>query len=187
MRLSPVFKSLVSGLWSLVFLSGCDLLLPLVNKEMAQEKQVVGDDYSAYPRIAAVQTALKQLGYNPGSADGNMGFRTRKAVKGFQTNSGLPPHGFIDRATYKSLARAIADRKARSIKPTYRQIQEALKVCGFDPGPADGRVGAKTRQAVKDFQKSKGLKDDGLVGGETWGKMTECGMTRDRRPETGDR
>jgi len=158
----------------MVFLSGCDLLLPLVNKEMAQERRVVGDEYTANPRIAAVQTALQQLGYNPGSADGNMGFRTRKAIKGFQAASNLPTHGFIDRATYQSLARAIADRKARSVKPTYRQIQAALKTCGFEPGPADGRVGAKTRQAIKDFQKSKSLKDDGLVGEKTWEKLTEC-------------
>jgi peptidoglycan hydrolase-like protein with peptidoglycan-binding domain len=178
MRSCLVFRFFVFGLWFPVFfLSGCDLLLPLVNKEMAEEKRMVGDDYSSNPRIAEVQTELKQLGYNSGSADGNMGFRTRKAVKIFQAAVGLPANGFIDRATYKSLANAVADRKVKAVKPTCRRIQEALKACGFDPGPADGRIGEKTRQAVKDFQKKKGLKIDGLVGGETWNMMAECGMS----------
>ena len=36
-----------------------------------------------------------------------------------------------------------------------RQTQEMLKKMGFDPGPADGVAGAKTRAAIAQFQSSK--------------------------------
>jgi regulator of extracellular matrix RemA (YlzA/DUF370 family) len=38
-----------------------------------------------------------------------------------------------------------------------QSLQRALQKAGFNPGTADGRVGDQTRQALADFQKSKGL------------------------------
>ena len=52
-----------------------------------------------------------------------------------------------------------------------RQVQQALKVAGFDPGPADGRMGARTRAAIRDFQLANGLEPDGKVGSKTWNKL----------------
>lgn len=51
---------------------------------------------------------------------------------------------------------------------TVSDVQMALKRAGIDPGPVDGRGGSKTRQAVKEFQKRKNLKADGIVGKKTW-------------------
>lgn len=42
-------------------------------------------------------------------------------------------------------------------------------------GGVDGMFGAKTTEAVKDFQYAKNLDDDGIVGSDTWGKMA-CEM-----------
>ena len=39
-----------------------------------------------------------------------------------------------------------------------RKLQEALKAKGNDPGPIDGRMGPKTRAALKAFQEANGLK-----------------------------
>ena len=39
---------------------------------------------------------------------------------------------------------------------------------GFNPGPIDGIFGSKTTGAVKEFQKSKGIKADGIVDQKTW-------------------
>ena len=36
---------------------------------------------------------------------------------------------------------------------------------------ADGSFGSKTESAVKSWQKTNGLKDDGVVGSITWNKM----------------
>ena len=48
-----------------------------------------------------------------------------------------------------------------------KQIQEALKDKGFDPGPIDGVMGQKTQEALRSFQQSKNLKVTGRVDSET--------------------
>lgn len=50
---------------------------------------------------------------------------------------------------------------------TIRAEQQALKDKGFDPGPVDGVDGAKTRAALRDFQKKQSLNEDGKLGPQT--------------------
>lgn len=52
-----------------------------------------------------------------------------------------------------------------------RQIQEKLKRWGYYTGNVDGIYGSKTEAAVKKFQKSNGLKVDGIAGKETLSAM----------------
>lgn len=49
-----------------------------------------------------------------------------------------------------------------------REVQAALLSLGFDPGPVDGISGAKTRAAIKAFQKAAGIPFDGIAGPKTW-------------------
>lgn len=53
-----------------------------------------------------------------------------------------------------------------------RQIQTALKNAGFYKGPIDGKMGPRTKEALKDFQKSNGLTSDGIAGKQTCAKLT---------------
>ncbi len=55
-----------------------------------------------------LQTALAQLGYDPGRADGVMGPRTRAAVVAFQRAKGLTADGIVGPRTREALARALA-------------------------------------------------------------------------------
>jgi localization factor PodJL len=52
-----------------------------------------------------------------------------------------------------------------------REVQQALKAKGNDPGPIDGRMGPKTRAALKAFQESNGLKATGQLDNETAEKL----------------
>ena len=52
-----------------------------------------------------------------------------------------------------------------------KDVQEALKAKGNDPGPIDGRMGSKTRAALKAFQESNGLKGTGNMDNETADKL----------------
>jgi peptidoglycan hydrolase-like protein with peptidoglycan-binding domain len=52
-------------------------------------------------------------------------------------------------------------------KDKVKAIQEALKSKGFDPGAADGVVGPKTGQALRDFQKSQNLQVTGRIDDKT--------------------
>lgn len=54
-----------------------------------------------------------------------------------------------------------------------RYAQQRLSALGFDPGPADGWFGAKTAAAAAAFQKSAGLKRDGIIGPATWAALTK--------------
>ena len=52
-----------------------------------------------------------------------------------------------------------------------KEIQTALKAAGFYAGNIDGKVGPKTKKAIIEFQKAKGLKADGKVGPKTWAEL----------------
>ncbi|MBI1992679.1 MAG: peptidoglycan-binding protein [Candidatus Omnitrophica bacterium] len=59
-----------------------------------------------------------------------------------------------------------------SLKPSTRQIQQALQNAGFYQGPVDGKMGALTREAIREFQRVHGLNEDGVVGKQTWAKLS---------------
>lgn len=60
-------------------------------------------DGSDAARVAAAQRGLARYGHDPGPVDGRMGPRTRAALRAFQTERGLAPHGQLDAATFKRL------------------------------------------------------------------------------------
>ena len=49
-------------------------------------------------------------------------------------------------------------------KLTVKQTQKALAAAGFYKGTVDGKDGPQTKKAVKEFQRARGLKADGVVG-----------------------
>lgn len=55
--------------------------------------------------------------------------------------------------------------------PSTSQIQKALKNAGYYKGSIDGKIGAKTQEAIMKFQKDNGLKADGKVGQMTWAEL----------------
>jgi peptidoglycan hydrolase-like protein with peptidoglycan-binding domain len=64
--------------------------------------------------------------------------------------------------------------KRGSNDPAVRDLQEALKTLGFDPGPVDGSFGAATESAVKKFQEAREIAADGVVGRVTWINIDEA-------------
>jgi N-acetylmuramoyl-L-alanine amidase len=63
--------------------------------------------------------------------------------------------------------------------PAVRDLQRRLARLGLLPsgeGAFDNGVfGARTFEAVRDFQRAQGLAADGVVGGETWRRLIEAG------------
>ncbi len=47
------------------------------------------------------------------------------------------------------------------------RVQMALMIKGYDPGPIDGALGAKTKNALMHFQVDQGLEINGLMGTST--------------------
>jgi peptidoglycan hydrolase-like protein with peptidoglycan-binding domain len=74
---------------------------------------------------------------------------------------------------FQSVTAPSPERQA--VKPTFppplSDVQLALREAGFDPGPVDGRMGRRTRSALKAFQSTNGLKQTGEVTRETWAAL----------------
>ncbi len=60
---------------------------------------------------------------------------------------------------------------ATSETMTKKQIQEALKNAGYYDGTVDGKIGPRSKEAIKDFQRDNGLKVDGVAGRNTKEKL----------------
>jgi peptidoglycan hydrolase-like protein with peptidoglycan-binding domain len=172
---------------------GCNIVPKTVQYQIEEEK-LIGSTDIINPKIEEVQVILKNEGYETGNTDGRMGKETRDAIKAFQESIGLKSTGYIDKITLTQLEDSRRtkeileskkdyllktkevkqkDTKKSEFKPTTKEIQTALKNAGFDPGPFDGKMGPRTRQAIKDYQKSKGLVPDGVVGPKTWASLSK--------------
>ena len=73
--------------------------------------------------------------------------------------------------TAETTASLVPQEKAIPASPSKKDIQAALKNAGFYTGKVDGKIGKKTKEAIKEFQKVNGLKADGKVGPKTWDKL----------------
>ncbi|MCD9033447.1 peptidoglycan-binding protein [Luteimonas sp. Y-2-2-4F] len=61
--------------------------------------------------------------------------------------------------------------------PVVSELQRGLAGGGFDPGPVDGVFGPRTGGAVREFQASRGIEVDGIVGRQTWGELGRTAST----------
>jgi len=61
--------------------------------------------------------------------------------------------------------------RAATRSPEIRQVQQALKAKGQDPGPIDGALGPRTRAALKAYQKAEKLPETGEVEAETLARL----------------
>ena len=82
----------------------------------------------------------------------------------------------LQRKESESYRKSSAPTKTRSESsysstPSTTQIQKALKSAGYYKGSVDGKMGAKTQDAIIKFQKDNGLKADGKVGQMTWSEL----------------
>jgi len=140
--------------------------------------------------VEKLQQALKIKGYFTSAVDGKYGDLTVAAVKAYQKAMGLSQTGKADYATImklfgKVLYTTVAnDPKMQGITkisqiavPATSQkgnsgknvlaLQQALKIKGFYKAPIDSKYGDLTVAAVKAFQRSKGLTQDGKAGNDT--------------------
>lgn len=156
-------------------LTGCDFIYGLLQKEGAEEKQILGEIVPLQPneKIQKVQTFLKLYGYNVGNPDGFLGTNTRIAIGKFQEDNDLKPTRFVDFETWGRLQFHEDIGLIKDGKLHIAAVQKALKNAGFDPGPADGRAGHRTWDALKEFQQTKGLKPDGRAGLKTLRELAQ--------------
>jgi membrane-bound lytic murein transglycosylase B len=110
-----------------------------------------------------LQTLLNGLGYDAGAPDGLFGSRTRVAVRGFQADQGLAADGFptaslLDRVRTRAGIAPEPVRTPRGLQRAgIRELQRLLNRLGYGAGTADGRIGERTRAAIRAFERARGM------------------------------
>ncbi len=123
-----------------------------------------------------IQEALATKGFQPGPADGLPGRKTRNAIRAYQRSIGISQNGAISDGLLAKLTEPAAEPLAVSVADSpaipaarpqlsgvalIKAVQQALANAGFDPGPADGRMGRRTRAAISSFQGRDNMQADG--------------------------
>ncbi|WP_052050932.1 peptidoglycan-binding protein [Leptolyngbya sp. KIOST-1] len=143
------------------------------------------DPFTSGEDVRQVQQALVRWGATI-TADGLFGPATRQAVEQFQRSQGLVTDGIVGPQTWALLQRQPTpppppvtpppqNRVLRLTNPfttgeDVRTLQQAIARSGIAV-TADGIFGPATDRAVRQFQASRGLVADGIVGPQTWARL----------------
>ncbi|MFO0394317.1 MAG: peptidoglycan-binding protein [Lysobacteraceae bacterium] len=125
--------------------------------------------------------------------DGQFGQRTEDAVRSFQRARGLEVDGLAGPETLRALDAAVRARAASPMADgvlregergvEVRQLQERLNAVGARDAAGrvlgtDGQFGQRTEDAVRNFQRARGLEVDGIAGPETLRALQQPAPTR---------
>ena len=125
--------------------------------------------------VKKAQERLKALGYLRGEADGTFGQATQVAVREFQGRNDQVVDGYLGPGTRAALespdAKPFGLRVGDSSE-SVRVAQQRLQHYGYlTSGQVTGYYGEATEAAVKLFQRTNGLSQDGTVGTQTMAKL----------------
>ncbi len=148
-------------------------------KKAAKTPSAGGNDAIALTtdQRVLVQQGLQARGFYSGSIDGAFGNGTRTAIRNWQSASGYAVTGVLTGAQINQLVAAAPAYAGMAVddpmrfeieiasdldKDGIRRLQAALLAAGFDPGPVDGDMGRKTREAIMAYKATKGLPGDAV-------------------------
>jgi len=96
--------------------------------------------------IRRMQVRLRDVGLDPGAVDGVAGARTKAALKRFQLGCAELQSILDGNQNYAMLLDKVPNRQETLA------LQRQLRRAGFNPGPADGIFGAKTKTILTHVQ-----------------------------------
>ncbi|WEX07745.1 peptidoglycan-binding protein [Chelativorans sp. AA-79] len=143
--------------------------------------------------VRSVQDVLSDLGLYRGPIDGMAGPQTNAAIETYRRVVGLDEGHQIDAALLNQLGlgsggqsapapaepgtdHGVQTASAEAGDATIRRIQAGLKAFGNDGIEIDGMMGARTEQAIREFQSLFGLPVTGEPDAVLVTKMKEIGL-----------
>lgn len=161
--------------------------------------------------VRSLQQRLQRLKYFTGDVNGYYGASTRDAVVRFQQKMGLTVDGIVGAETQQVIDKTIqqlnrvkapsndkilpltvgscSNGKCPNLrngnKNRYvKYLQTRLRHWGYFKFNPNGNFDSKTVEAVKRFQKAKGLSADGVVGPQTWDKIENSKIKQPKTENT---
>ncbi len=157
-------------------------------KELASPTQTL-EKGARSSQVTFLQKQLQAAGYFNGPVTGYYGSLTQEAVKKFQQANGIVADGVADKMTLKALESGsgtptpsqqatpqpvVVDQPKKLANPTQTlekgtrgsqvtSLQRKLQAAGYFKGPVTGYYGSLTQEAVRKFQKAKGIVADGVA------------------------
>ena len=124
------------------------------------------------PAVKVLQQKLKAKNFYNGGIDGDFGSGTETAVMKFQRSKGIEDDGKVGDATWRRLTGAPTKpilKKNQGPAASVKTLQGKLGL------RQDGKFGSGTEQAVKAYQRRKGIVDNGVVESDmrymlSWGR-----------------
>src|SRR5262245_6737879 len=140
-----------------------NMMVSLTNRAAGEASPSAGPATSALSPaddIAGAQQRLKDRGYYAGPIDGVMGPRTAAALRAYQRDHGLRATGQVDSQTASAL---VSETTVVTPAVDVRTAQRQLKERGYYTGPVDGVIGPATENALRAYQRDRGLKVTGRL------------------------
>src|SRR5262245_27044957 len=95
----------------------------------------------------------------------------RTGESGVPLPKGSPQSGTVDMGRISSSGTSESSGGMHGNASNIKAVQQALKDKGYDPGPVDGVVGSRTKEAIKSFQTASNIRATGTINAETAEKL----------------
>ncbi|MCB1378993.1 MAG: peptidoglycan-binding protein [Alphaproteobacteria bacterium] len=137
------------------------------------------------PIVEDIQRQLQASGHYRGAVDGVLGKKTRAAILEYQKSAGMEPDGqptreLIEHIRYtRQVTEALlftgtvepaADAEERA---RIRRVQASLAELAYTPGEINGELSARTRQAIKEFQRDRKMTETGDVSDDLLAELAK--------------
>ena len=165
MNTSKINTTVIALFTASVFLSGCG-----DEQKEAAKQQTTTESTPTVPPLSEVVSKTTEIAGTSAEAVKNV---TEQAVeKTTEAAQDVKTAATEAVATVKETASNVME-VVKATPGLVSKIQQALLKAGFNPGPADGRMGPKTKAALESFQKQKNL----AVGQITKETLLALGIT----------
>lgn len=151
-------RSILAGVFSLVFLAGCASTQSPSELNRLQIKVAEMER-----KLEEKDTEIEDLKYDVKDLNAQIDDSESYSIE--------EPEVTYQPARTSSSRTSSKDTRIIRVSVNPKTVQKALKNAGYYDGTIDGKVGNMTKKSIVAFQKDHDLKSDGIIGQKTWTEL----------------